>query len=85
MPLRATIHACIYLPLFKLFNVKYFRGISRSSPGSPLLQGSPDHYDTTTVVQKWEMDLVRVRVTLRLAVYLQSGRLGDKPLETHDQ
>jgi hypothetical protein len=28
---------------------------------------------------------VRVIVTLRLAVYLQSVRLGDKPLETHDQ
>jgi hypothetical protein len=27
----------------------------------------------------------RVRVTLRLAVYRQSVRLGDKPLETHDQ
>jgi hypothetical protein len=26
----------------------------------------------------------RVRVTLRLAVYRQSVRLGDKPLETHD-
>jgi hypothetical protein len=26
-----------------------------------------------------------VRVTLRLAVYSQSVRLGDKPLETHDQ
>jgi hypothetical protein len=29
--------------------------------------------------------LVRVRVTLRLTVYRQSIRLGDKPLETHDQ
>jgi hypothetical protein len=28
---------------------------------------------------------VRVRVTLRLAVYRQSVHLGDKPLETHDQ
>jgi hypothetical protein len=28
---------------------------------------------------------VSVRVTLRLAVYRQSVRLGDKPLETHDQ
>jgi hypothetical protein len=28
---------------------------------------------------------VRVRVTLRLAVYRQSVRLGDKPLEIHDQ
>jgi hypothetical protein len=27
----------------------------------------------------------RDRVTLRLAVYRQSVRLGDKPLETHDQ
>jgi hypothetical protein len=28
---------------------------------------------------------VRVRVTLRLAVYRQSVCLGDKPLKTHDQ
>jgi hypothetical protein len=28
---------------------------------------------------------VRVTVTLRLAVYSQSVRLGAKPLETHDQ
>jgi hypothetical protein len=28
---------------------------------------------------------VRVRVTLRLTFYLQSVRLGDKPLDTHDQ
>jgi hypothetical protein len=30
-------------------------------------------------------DNVRVRVTLRLAVYRQSVRLGAKPLEDHDQ
>jgi hypothetical protein len=30
-------------------------------------------------------DRVRVRVTLRLAVYRQSVRLGAKPLETYDQ
>jgi hypothetical protein len=28
---------------------------------------------------------VKARDTLRLAVYRQSVRLGDKPLETHDQ
>jgi hypothetical protein len=28
---------------------------------------------------------VKVKVTLRLAVYRQSVRLGVKPLETHDQ
>jgi hypothetical protein len=28
---------------------------------------------------------VRVRVTLRLAVYRKSVHLGDKPIETHDQ
>jgi hypothetical protein len=32
-----------------------------------------------------ELIKVRVRVTLRLEVYRQSVRLGDKPLETHDQ
>jgi hypothetical protein len=30
-------------------------------------------------------DRVRVRVTLRLAVYRQSSFFGAKPLETHDQ
>jgi hypothetical protein len=29
--------------------------------------------------------IVEVRVTLRLAVYRQSVRLGTKPLEDHDQ
>jgi hypothetical protein len=31
-----------------------------------------------------ELLRVRVRVTLRLTVYRQSVRLGDKPLDTHD-
>jgi hypothetical protein len=31
------------------------------------------------------LPILRVRVTLRLAVYRQSVRLGDKPLQTHDQ
>jgi hypothetical protein len=30
-------------------------------------------------------DSMRDRVTLRLAAYRQSIRLGDKPVETHDQ
>jgi hypothetical protein len=37
---------------------------------------------------KWQASIPRsigVRVTLRLAVYLQTVHLGDKPLETHDQ
>jgi hypothetical protein len=29
--------------------------------------------------------VLRVRITLRLAVYRKSVRLGDKSLETHDQ
>jgi hypothetical protein len=33
----------------------------------------------------WQSIRVRVRVTLRLAVYSQSVRLGAKPLEIHDQ
>jgi hypothetical protein len=33
----------------------------------------------------WLSERVRVRVTLRLAVYRQSVRLGDKPLEIHSQ
>jgi hypothetical protein len=32
-----------------------------------------------------ELIQVKVKVTLRLAVYRQSVRLGVKPLETHDQ
>jgi hypothetical protein len=31
-----------------------------------------------------QLGIARVKVTLRLAVYRQSVRLGDKPLETHD-
>jgi hypothetical protein len=36
-------------------------------------------YRDSTVIR------IKVRVTLRLAVYRQSVRLGDKPLEAHDQ
>jgi hypothetical protein len=32
-----------------------------------------------------QLTVVRVRVTLRLAVYRQLVRVGNKPLETHDQ
>jgi hypothetical protein len=38
-----------------------------------------------TAFKKCPLARVRVRVTLRLAVYPQSVRLGAKPLETHDQ
>jgi hypothetical protein len=31
------------------------------------------------------LNCLEVKVTLRLAVYRQSVRLGDRPLETHDQ
>jgi hypothetical protein len=34
---------------------------------------------------KAHFQIQRFRVTLRLAVYRPSVRLGDKPLETHDQ
>jgi hypothetical protein len=37
------------------------------------------------VYAKAVVSSVRVRVTLRLAVYRESVRLGAKPLETHDQ
>jgi hypothetical protein len=36
-------------------------------------------------VISWRADLLRGRVTLRLAVYHQSVHLGEKPLETRDQ
>jgi hypothetical protein len=38
------------------------------------------NHSTTELIVK-----VKVKVTLRLAVYRQSVRLGFKPLETHDQ
>jgi hypothetical protein len=42
-------------------------------------------FQSEHIVRKNVLVLVRVRVTLRLAVYGQSFRLGDKPLETHDK
>jgi hypothetical protein len=42
-------------------------------------------YTSPLSVQALQLNIVRGRVTLRLAVYRQSGRLGDKLLETHDQ
>jgi hypothetical protein len=47
----------------------------------PLLPGSIPPWMAAIFQLNW----LRVRVTLRLAVYRQSVRLGDKPLETHDQ
>jgi hypothetical protein len=41
--------------------------------------------NTVLIVKNAVVWDVRVRVTLRLAVYRQSVSLGDKPLETHDQ
>jgi hypothetical protein len=40
-------------------------------------------YDSHVTVEKF--NLAYVRVTLRLAVYRQSVRLGVRPLEAHDQ
>jgi hypothetical protein len=41
--------------------------------------------ESLTVVWILNWSLVRVRVTLRLAIYCQSIRLGDKPHETQDK
>jgi hypothetical protein len=41
----------------------------------PLVRANPKHWTTP----------IKVIVTLRLAVYRQSVRLGVKPLDTHDQ
>jgi hypothetical protein len=41
------------------------------------------HYSSELTTDNWVK--VKVKVTLRLAVYRQSVRLGVKPLETHDQ
>jgi hypothetical protein len=43
------------------------------------------HLTPTYYSSDWPALKVKVKVTLRLAVYCQSVRLGDKPLETHDQ
>jgi hypothetical protein len=47
------------------------------------MEGTSESVDFTSLHSTdW---FVRVRVTLRLAVYRQSVRIGDKTLETHDQ
>jgi hypothetical protein len=45
----------------------------------------PKKLENTTFRKMGFCPYVRVRVTLRLAVYRQPVRLGDKPLETHDR
>jgi hypothetical protein len=49
----------------------------------PLLQQSSAHHLGSHFGPKYR--LVRDRVTLRIAVYRQSVRLGDKPIEAHEQ
>jgi hypothetical protein len=36
------------------------------------------------ISHNWQSSKLKVKVTLRLAVYRQSVRLGIKPLESHD-
>jgi hypothetical protein len=62
-----------------------------------MLMRVPEMHCTTTIKQSEKDTIrlseysrivrvtVRVRVTLRLAVYRQSLRLGAEPLETHNQ
>jgi hypothetical protein len=63
---------------------------------SPLWMAAPFQLRTLATPTKYSLHRVsdsqlitklpvRIRVTLRLAVYRQSVRLGYKPLETHDQ
>jgi hypothetical protein len=58
-------------------NLEYYGMYSRFSVSFCRFMMAPSHLE-----RKYKIG-VRVRVTLRLAVYRQSVRLGDKPLETH--
>jgi hypothetical protein len=50
------------------------------------LSASRVHFDAVRRTSRnWTVVRLKVKVTLRLAVYRQSVRLGVKPLETHDQ
>jgi hypothetical protein len=49
-----------------------------------ILQLPRSRHSRLAIVSQLNSQL-RIRVNLRLAVYRQSVRLGDKPLETHDQ
>jgi hypothetical protein len=66
-----------------------FLAISVQSPSTAIYRTRPNSLPTTTpysiVLCLLLLQSVRVSVDLRLAVYRQLLRLGDKPLETHDQ
>jgi hypothetical protein len=49
------------------------------------LSGNQTYIPLFSVQSSHYTDSELVTVTLRLAVYCQSVRLGDKPLENHDQ
>jgi hypothetical protein len=63
--------------LLVLDSTVIFRSESHETRDHILLSDGSGSFQTTLIV--------RVRVTLRLAVYRQSVRFRDKPLEDHDQ
>jgi hypothetical protein len=65
----------IPMPQLPAPNSNSSQGLNRSSP-------LPDHKSTHFTQLNWT---VKVKLTLRLAVYRQSIRLGARPLEAHNQ
>jgi hypothetical protein len=80
--LQHTLSLFSLLCFHQSFPVNGFNsGVSSAAPTKSSLRGLP--YFSVPSLQ-WNQFRVRVKVTLRLAVYRQSVPLGSKPLETHD-
>jgi hypothetical protein len=71
--MKSSLHSL--LPFHPLFSITF----DCDSLNSLLQLPTPELDSMLTLVK------VKVKVTLRLAVYRQSFRLGVKPLENHDQ
>jgi hypothetical protein len=77
--LRSYLHGLPCTTAYQLTTDSQPGGLSHHPPS--LLFTAWLSTDNSHLTTNW----VRVRVTLRLEVNCQSVRLGDKPLETHDQ
>jgi hypothetical protein len=79
-PTKPFPSLCLHQP----FPGNGFNSGDFSASRAQILSSQPPVQNITL---NWQLtnNWARVRVTLRLAVYCQSVRLGDKPLETHDQ
>jgi hypothetical protein len=71
-----------YIPLFARIDKNHGKHQDGHLISGDSIRVSPKYKSSRGFITQLR---VRVRITLRLAVYRQSVHLGVKPLETHDQ